>query len=103
MPGGPVTYEITASVRPELCAEYEHYMIEQHIPDLLETGFFIGASLSRSEPGRYRIRYEASSREALDRYLSEHAPRLRQDFAETFPDGIDISREEWEEIGNWRL
>ena len=96
-----VTYEITAAVRPDLCEAYERYMRERHIPDLLETGAFAGASLSRSSPGRYRIRYEAHSRDALDRYLTEHAPRLRRHFAETFADGVELAREEWSVLASW--
>ena len=101
--GQKITYEITATVRPDLCSDYERYMIDRHIPDLLETGAFEGASFSRSRDGRYRIRYEARSREALDQYLAEHASRLRQHLAESFQDGIELSREEWEQIKKWGL
>ena len=94
MPG--VTYEITATVREDLCADYERYMIERHIPDLMETDAFARATFSRSEPGRYRIRYEAHSRESLDVYLRDHAPRLRAHMLESFPDGVELTREEWD-------
>lgn len=96
-----VTYEITATVRSDLCDEYERYMRERHIPDLMKTGAFEAASLSRSAPGRYRIRYEARTREKLDAYLAEHAPRLRQHFAETFPAGVELAREEWALLESW--
>jgi len=96
-----ITYEITASVAHDLCAEYERYMIERHIPDLIWTGAFEGVTLSRSKPGRYRIRYEARGREALDQYLKQYADRLRQHFKETFPSGIELSREEWENLRTW--
>lgn len=96
-----VTYEITATVRDDLCAAYERYMCERHIPDLLKTGSFAGASFSRSAPGRYRVRYEAHDRAALGRYLAEHAARLRQHLAETFPEGVEISREEWDVLALW--
>ena len=103
MANQPLIYEITAVVRPDLCDEYEKYMINLHIPDLLKTGGFQGAVFSRSSNGRYRIRYEARHREALDQYLAVHASRLRQHFADTFPDGIEVSREEWEHIQTWDL
>lgn len=96
-----VTYEITATVRDELCGEYERFMRETHIPDLMRTGAFVAASLSQSTPGRYRIRYEARSREHLAAYLAEHAPVLRQHFAAAFPSGIELSREEWEILESW--
>lgn len=100
--GGPrVTYEITAIVRPDLRDAYEEYMLGRHIPDLLETGAFAAASIGRSTPGRYRVRYEAFSREALDGYLATHAAGLREHFAATFPEGIEVAREEWTLLSAW--
>ena len=96
-----VSYEITATVRADLCAEYERYMQSRHIPDLLATGAFAGASLSRSAPGRYRIRYEAHDAAALARYLEHDAPALRRHFAESFPVGVELSREEWTVLATW--
>lgn len=91
-----VIYEITAIVREVLIADYEEYMTRTHIPDLMATGSFAAASFSRSVSGRYRIRYEATSRELLDIYLRDHASRLREDMIRTFPEGIELNREEWE-------
>jgi len=96
-----VTYEITAAVRVDLVDAYERFMRERHIPDLLATGHFAAASFGRSRPGRYRIRYEAKSREALDRYIAEDAPRLRAHLQSELPEGIDVAREEWEILESW--
>lgn len=96
-----LTYEITATVRPDLCDAYERYMRERHIPDLMQTGAFVAASFGRSAAGRYRIRYEAKTRQALDTYLAKHAPRLRQHFTGTFPSGIELVREEWTGLESW--
>ena len=95
-------YEITAIVKTELVEEYEKYMRERHIPDLLATGYFRAASLMRSAPGRFRIIYEAFDRAALDDYLNNDAARLRADFQEHFPEGVDVSREVWEILKSWR-
>ena len=96
-----VTYEITAIVEPSIVSEYEHFMTTRHIPDLMETGAFTGASFSRSSPGRYRVRYEARSRLSLDEYLHQHAARLRAHIAEVFPAGVEFSREEWDIIARF--
>lgn len=96
-----LTYEVTATVRPDLCDAYERYMRDRHIADLMRTGAFLAASLSRSAAGRYRVRYEARSREELDAYLARHAPRLREHFSETFPVGIEVVREEWTVLESW--
>jgi hypothetical protein len=96
-----VTYEVTTTLDQGLVEAYERYMRETHIPDLLATGCFHGAVFTRSAPGRYRIRYEAPSQADLERYLSTHAARLREDFASHFPQGVTVSREVWVAIQTW--
>lgn len=96
-----VTYEVTTVVESHLVEAYERYMREVHVPDLLATGCFQGAALTRSTSGRYRVRYEAPSQADLDRYLATHAARLREDFASHFPEGVTVSREVWIGIQAW--
>lgn len=88
-------YEVTATVPPEHVEAYERHMRERHVADVLATGAFERAVFTHIAPGRYRVCYEAASRIALDRYLKEHAPRLRADFASHFPKGIELAREIW--------
>lgn len=97
-----VIYEITAVVRAELVENYEKYMREQHIPDLLGTGYFRAASFTRSSAGRYRICYEAFDQSALDKYLKQDAPRLRADFLAHFSEGVELSREVWTILQSWK-
>ena len=94
-------YEITATVRADLIENYEKYMRERHIPDLLATGFFSGAKLAFAAENRYRIQYEARDREALDEYLNTQAARLRADFLAHFPEGVELTRENWEVVQIW--
>lgn len=96
-----IIYEITAVVNPALVEKYEQYMSEQHIPDLLETGHFTGAAFTCTTENRYRIRYEAFNKQALDQYLTRDADRLRADFLAHFPTGIELSREVWEVLQVW--
>jgi hypothetical protein len=96
-----VTYEITATVRTDMLDRYERFMRERHIPDLFTSGHFASATFEKSQPGRYRIRYEARSREALDRYLAENAPRLRAHFQGEFPEGVELTREVWDVVESW--
>lgn len=98
-----ITYEITAKVRADLVEQYEKYMREIHIPDLMETKFFSGAKFTRSSENRYRIQYEAHDENALDAYLRTDATRLREDFLVHFSDGVEISRENWEVLQTFEL
>ena len=92
-----IIYEITASVREDLIADFEEYMSARHIPDVMATGAFESSTFARSGDGRYRISYR-TDRTSLDKYLRDHAPRLRGHVVETFPDGLELARQEWKII-----
>lgn len=85
-------YEITGTVDEKLIPDYEEYMTERHIPDLLATGHFTAAFFAKSG-NMYRISYHAATREHLDAYLAIDATRLRADFAGHFPTGVEVSRQ----------
>jgi hypothetical protein len=96
-----ISYEVTAEVEARLAAEFERYMRETHIPEVLATGCFLGAIFARSSAGRYRTSYLALGQAELDRYLEAHTTALRQDFARRFPDGIGLAREVWTAVERW--
>ena len=96
-----ITYEITAQVRGDLVEKYESYMRSRHIDDVLATGFFASASFSKSTEGRYRIRYYAYDQAALDSYLKDSASELRQHFNDHFPEGVELTRENWTVVQYW--
>jgi hypothetical protein len=96
-----VTYEVTATIDPDIADRYEQYMQLRHVPDLLATGCFVRASFSRSAPGRYRIRYEAPDQATLDSYLARHAAELREHVDREFPRGVVLSRETWTVLRSW--
>lgn len=96
-----VIYEVTTDVAAHAIAAYESYMRDQHIPEVLGTGCFESASIARSMPGRYRIRYIARSMDVLDRYLASYAQQFRADFAAHLASGVTVSREVWTELQQW--
>ena len=98
-----IIYEITAIVRGDLIKEYENYMRERHIPDLLATGYFRGAKFTRAGENRYRIQYHARNEESLREYLDKEAERLRADFNAHFGEGVELSREVWEVLQLWQI
>ena len=98
-----VIYEITAVVRAELVEEYEKYMRARHIPDLLATGYFRGAYFTRATENRYRVQNHACDHAALENYLQNDAARLRADFIAHFPEGVELSRENWEALQIWQV
>ena len=96
-----IIYEVTAVVEAHLTEAYGRYMRQEHIPDVLASGCFQSAEFASAAPGRYRMRYEASTDENLERYLATHAARLREDATSRFPEGVVLSREVWIAIERW--
>lgn len=99
-----LVYEVAVTLAPGTNEdEYGDWMRDHHIPALLATRCFSAAEVSREDGAapRYRTRYFAVDRAALQRYLSEHAPSLREDFQRRFGAGAEVRRETWEILDVW--
>jgi hypothetical protein len=90
-----VFYEVTLQVQPNLARAVEEHMRTKHIPAIFATGCFRRIRFDTASPARFRTSYEAESQAQLDRYLHDHAPRLRAEFQSEFPTGVRVSRETW--------
>jgi hypothetical protein len=96
-----VAYEETARVDDALAYDYERFMIETHIPDVVRTGCFLHARLDQGGEGQYRTAYQAASQAEVDRYLADFAPALREHMTARFPTGVTLSRRVWTERTKW--
>ena len=97
-----ISYEVTLQAQPALASAVEKFMRESHIPAILSTGCFADIRFSRASTGRFRTAYRADSEADLDRYLQDHAPRLRAEFAERFPENVNVTRETWVLMEYWK-
>lgn len=64
-------------------------MKEQHIPDVMKTGFFVENKICKvlvdEEQGTtYSIQYTCESMERLKEYQRDHAPRLQKEVADKY-------------------
>jgi uncharacterized protein DUF4286 len=96
-----VLYEVILQVDPSIAPAVEEHMRRQHIPDIFATRCFHRIRFDRASAARFRTRYEAGSQSDVDRYLREHAPKLRAEFQALFPHGVTITRETWTTLENW--
>jgi hypothetical protein len=96
-----VTYEVTARVDDALAYDYERFMIETHIPEVVRTGCFLHARLDQGGEGQYRTSYQAVSHAEVDRYLADFAPALREHMTARFPTGVTLSRRVWSARMRW--
>lgn len=92
-------YNITINVDRSIHKEWISW-IQDHIKEVLKTGQFLSAKLTRvlveEEMGgvTYSIQYTAGSRENLDQYYEVCAPKLRNDSLRKFSDKIVSFRTE---------
>jgi hypothetical protein len=96
-----VFYEVTLQVEPGLAPTVESHMRSQHIPAIFATGCFQRIRLDRASSARFRTCYQTASLADLDRYLRDHAPRLRAEFQAAFPTGVTLTRETWSQREVW--
>jgi hypothetical protein len=89
----PQIYEVTATLNDgNRCAEFEKYMADEHVPDVLATGCFAAAFFARAEDGKYVLAYHVNTPEDVQRYLDTHAAKLRDDVVQRFGDSVSTSR-----------
>jgi Domain of unknown function (DUF4286) len=96
-----VLYEVTLETNPELAGEVERHMRQDHIPEIFATACFQRIHFESGSGATFRTSYQAETQADLDRYLREHAPRLRAAFQAHFPSGITISRQTWSVLERW--
>lgn len=87
-------YNVTSNIDESIHNQWLTWMKEEHIPQVLATGKFEKATLAKvlveEDMGgvTYAIQYRANSREALEAYYKEDAPRLRADGLKMFADKV---------------
>ncbi|MFZ0490815.1 MAG: DUF4286 family protein [Salegentibacter sp.] len=76
-------YNVTINVEEEVHDQWLEWMKNEHIPDMLKTGKFLKALMTRvlvqEQMGgiTYSVQYTAESKEMLQRYYEENAAELR--------------------------
>lgn len=76
-------YIVTINVQEDIHEEWVNWMKKEHIPEMLDTGKFSKALMSRvmveEEMGgmTYSVQYTTESEEMLQRYYDENASALR--------------------------
>ncbi|EDP72585.1 hypothetical protein FBALC1_15827 [Flavobacteriales bacterium ALC-1] len=102
-----IIYNVTVNVDKTINTEWLDW-IKEHIPEVLATGKFKEAKLTKvlvadDETDTYSIQYRAHSREALDAYYVEDAERLRGDGLKRFADKSLAFRTELEVIDEYSV
>lgn len=103
-----IIYNVTSNIEKSVHDKWLVW-IKEHIPQVLSTGCFIEAKLTKvlveddQGAATYAVQYRAKSREDLDRYYSKHADALRKDALQNFGDQVLSFRTELEVIDEYSV
>ncbi len=102
-----IIYNVTLNIDKTISKEWLEW-IKEHIPQVLATGKFKEAKLTKvlvedEETDTYSVQYRAHSREALDAYYADDAERLRGDGLKRFADKMLAFRTELEVIDEYAV
>ena len=79
-----IIYNVTLKVAPEIHEPWLGWLMDTHIPEVLDTGCFRESRVLRmlevdeTEGPTYTVQYTALSKSDYNRYIELHAPVLRQ-------------------------
>ncbi len=84
-----ILYNVTSSIEPAVADQWLDYMRSTHMPEVMETGFFLKSQLCRllneeNDGITYAAQYYCLSVEQLDEYQRLCAPALRADMEARF-------------------
>ncbi|PWA05199.1 DUF4286 family protein [Flavobacterium psychrotolerans] len=99
-----IIYNVTTNIHESAHDQWLTWMQEKHIPEVLATGKFTSARMVRvlieEEMGgiTYAVQYTTDSKEKLEKYYQEDAPRLREKTMQLFGDKAFSFRTELEYV-----
>ena len=103
-----IIYNVTLNIDESIHDEWLQW-IKEHIPQVLGTGHFSEAKLTKvlveEDMGgiTYSVQYRARSKEALDLYYENDAKRLRKEGLQRFSDKMLTFRTELEVIDEYTV
>jgi hypothetical protein len=85
-----ISYNVTCRVPGEGKAhEWLTWLQDEHINDVLKAGAISAEVIRFDDDGKpgilFQIRYKFNNRDAIEEYMKNYAPRLREDGLKKFP------------------
>ena len=79
-----IVYNVTIKITHAIHIGWLHWLKEEHIPGIIQTGCFTHATILRlleiddTEGPTYAVQYFAESKGLYNNYIENHAPIMRQ-------------------------
>tara|TARA_B100000965_G_scaffold394163_1_gene405982 strand:- start:2197 stop:2505 length:309 start_codon:yes stop_codon:yes gene_type:complete len=92
-----IVYNVTINVSDEIHDQWISWMKKDHIPKVLSTNLFVSATFNRIISNKdtgttYAIAYKIESLSLLQKYETEFAPKLREEYTSKFLDAAPAFR-----------
>lgn len=88
-----IIYSVTINIEDDVQEDWLQWMKNTHIPDVMNTGYFIDHKISRvishqpdNEGTSYNIQYSCEKMADLHQYQTNKAPKLQAEHNERFKD-----------------
>jgi hypothetical protein len=101
-----IIYNVTTNIDESVHDKWLNWMQQKHIPEILATGKFSSARLTKvlivEEMGgtTYSVQFTTDSKATLEKYYEQDAPKLRQEAIQLFGDKMIAFRTELELISD---
>lgn len=86
-----IIYSVTVSIEHEIESEWKNWMLDTHIPAVMDTGYFSQYRFHKIlepvvDPDRisYNVLYSIASLDKLNQYRQNEAPRLQEAHLERY-------------------
>ncbi len=90
-----IVYNVTCNVGSQMAEEWLKWMLEEHIPEVMQTGCFTEYKILKlltdaddNEGVNYAIQYTADSLEMYQQYRSQFGPILQAKTKEKYGDTV---------------
>jgi uncharacterized protein DUF4286 len=98
-----IIYSVTVTIEAAMEREWLDWMRQVHVPDVLKTGCFAGATIyklvaPKSDEPTYVIQYRCASMEEYQRYRDSFAAPLQKEHSDHFSGHFRASRQILEEV-----
>lgn len=100
-----IIYNVTNKVDAAIADAWLNWMLEEHIPAMMQTGCFSSYKVVRllevddAEGPTYAVQYSADSKADYNRYITGHAPAMRQKSYEKWGDRFIAFRSVMQVVG----
>jgi len=98
-----IIYSVIVTIEAAIGREWLDWMRRVHVPEVLRTGCFTGATIysmleSRSDEQTYVIQYQCSAMAEYHRYRDHFAAALQKEHSDLFGGRFRASRQILEEV-----